>query len=146
LVYRSKLVAIAVNHRLLINNVQLALELIFSAERQEDWPRIRAELLVDALNRHREISAHAVHFVDEGQAWDVVFRRLPPNGFGLRLNAGDAVENGDRAIKHAQRTLHFGGKIDVARCVDDVDPLLDSFETFVNAFFFALRPATGRRR
>ncbi len=31
------------------------------------------------------------------------------------------------------------------RRVDDVDPLLDPFENFVNAFLFALRPTAGRR-
>ncbi len=63
----------------------------------------------------------------------------------MRLHAGDAVENCDRAIEHTQRTFHFGREINVARSVDDVDPLLDSFENFVNAFLFALRPtARGR--
>ena len=62
-----------------------------------------------------EVRADAVHLVDERDARDVVLGRLTPDGFRLRLHAGDAAEHGDRAIEHAQRTLHFGGEIDVAR-------------------------------
>ena len=67
--------------------------------------------------------------------------RLPPDSFGLRLHAGDTVKNCDRTVEHAKRTFHFRREIDVTRRVDDVNALLDPFESFVNAFFFALRPA-----
>ena len=62
------------------------------------------------------------------------------------LHAGNAVENCDGAIEHAQRTLNFGREINVTRRINDVDALLDAFENFVNAFFLALRPSAGRRR
>ena len=71
---------------------------------------------------------------------DVILGGLPPDGFGLRLHAGDAVENRDRAIEHAQGTFHFRREINVTRRVDDVDALLDAFENLVNAFFLLLRP------
>src|SRR6266436_9637369 len=115
LVCRSKLVAVGIDDRLLINNVELAPELIFSAQRQEDWPRIRTKFFMNALNRHRKVCADAVHLVDERKARDVVFRCLPPNRFGLRLDTGDAVKNCDRAIEHTKRTLDFRGEIDVTR-------------------------------
>ena len=90
-----------------------------------------------AVDRHLEVGADAIHLVNEGEARDVVLRRLAPDGFGLRLHAGDTVENCDRAVEHAQRTLHFGREIHVAGRVDDVDALLDAFENLVNAFFLA---------
>src|SRR3546814_8869178 len=46
--------------------------------------------------------------------------RLTPHGFGLRLDAGDTIETGDRTVKDPQRTLDFDRDIDVARRIDDV--------------------------
>src|SRR5205807_1232106 len=38
----------------------------------------------------------------------------------LWFNAGNSVEDSDRAIKHTQTPLDFHGEIDVARCIDNV--------------------------
>jgi hypothetical protein len=54
----------------------------------------------------------------------LVLLGLAPDGLRLRLDAGNAVEAGDRAVEHAQRTLDLDGEVDVARGVDDVDPVL----------------------
>src|SRR3546814_7233214 len=62
--------------------------------------------------------------VDEAHAGHAVLVRLTPHRFRLRLHAGDAVETGDRAVQHAQRTLHLDGQIDVAGRVDDVDAVI----------------------
>src|SRR5207248_7504111 len=142
---RSKLVALRINDRFLVNDVELTPKLIFSAERQQDRPGIRAEFFVNALHRHFKVGADAVHLVDEGQPWHVVFGRLPPDGFGLRLHPGNAVEDRDGTVEHAQRALDFRRKINVTRGIDDVDALFDSFKNFVNTFFFTLRP-TARCR
>ena len=69
----------------------------------------------------------------------MVLLGLPPDGLRLRLDAGNAVEAGDRAVEHAQRALDLDGEVDVTWRVDDVDPVL-----FALAFFGA--PETGRRR
>ena len=68
-----------------------------------------------------EIRAHAVHFVDETDARDLIFVGLPPNGFRLRLHAGHGIEHRHRAIQHAQRPLHFRREIHVAGCINNVD-------------------------
>ena len=101
---------------------------------------------MNAIHRHLKVGADAIHLVDECQSRHIVFGRLPPDSFGLRLHAGDTVKNCDRAVEHAQRTLHFRREINVTRRVDDINALLDPFESFVNAFFLALRPTTRRRR
>ena len=62
-----------------------------------------------------EIGAGAVELVDEAHPRHAVLVGLAPHGLGLRLDAGDAVEAGDRAVEHAQRTLDFDGEVDVAR-------------------------------
>src|SRR5450432_1197272 len=71
-----------------------------------------------------EISTHAIHFIDETDARNAILVGLPPDGFGLRLHAGNGIEHADRAIKHAQRAFHFHGEIDVTGSVNNVDAIL----------------------
>ena len=78
---RSELITVGINDRFLINDVDLAFELIFFAKRKQNRPRVGAEFLAHAFNRHFKVRADAVHLVDEPNARDIVFRRLPPNGF-----------------------------------------------------------------
>ena len=143
---RPKLIAVRINDRPLINDVDLAFELIFLAERKQNRPGVRAQLLAHAIDRHLKVGTDAIHFVNERDARDIVFHRLPPNRFRLRLHAGHSVEHCNRAIKNAQRPLHFRREIDVTRRINDVDALLDALENFINASFLALRPRAGRRR
>ena len=51
----------------------------------------------------------------------MILVRLAPHGFGLRLNAPDRTDNGDRSVEYAQRTFDFRRKIDVAGRVDNID-------------------------
>ena len=59
--------------------------------------------------------------VDKADSRDISVVGVSPVGFGLRFHAGDAVENHDRAVKHAQRSFDFSRKINVARSVDDIE-------------------------
>src|SRR5262249_9097546 len=70
-----------------------------------------------------------------GYARNIVFVGLPPDGLRLRLNAGDRVEYGDRAVEHTQTALDLDGEIHVSGRVDDVDSVL----------FAVPLPETGRR-
>ena len=80
---------------------------------------------VEALDHHvdaaEEVRTGAVELVDEAHPRHGVLVGLAPDGLGLRLDTGDAVEHRDGAVEHAQRALHLGGEVDVARGVDDVD-------------------------
>src|SRR5204863_95283 len=49
---------------------------------------------------------------------------LPPHGFRLRLHAADRAVDHACAIEHAHRALDLDREVDVARRVDDVDPVL----------------------
>jgi hypothetical protein len=107
-----------------VDQIDQALEIGFDADRQIEHRRLRAEAIDDRLHAVLEVRAGAVELVDEAHARHAVLVGLAPHGFGLRLNAGHAVEAGDRAVEHAQRTLDFDGEVDVAGGVDDVDAVL----------------------
>ena len=106
---------------LLVDDVDLALELVFRAPGKDDGPGVGAELVAHFVDRVLEVRADAVHLVDERDAGHAVLVGLAPDGLGLGLDAGDAAEHGDGAVEHAQRALHLGGEVDVAGSVDDVD-------------------------
>ena len=103
------------------DQVHNAGEVVLSADRQLHDERGGTQLLLDGVDRVVEVSAQLVHLVDEADARNAVLVGLTPYGLGLRLNAFLAVEDGHGTIEHAQRTLHLGGEVDVARGVDDVD-------------------------
>ena len=48
---------------------------------------------------------------------------LAPDRLGLRLDAGDRIEDGDRAVEHAQAALDLDREVHVPGRVDDVDPV-----------------------
>ncbi len=85
------------------------------------WAPRRSIIVCDALV---EVRADAVHLVDVGDARDAVLVGLPPDGLGLRLDAGDGVEERDRAVEDAQRALDLDREVDVAGRVDDVDAVV----------------------
>ena len=66
----------------------------------------------------------AVHLVDVGDPRHAVLVGLAPHGLGLRLDAGDGVEQRDRAVEDAQRALDLDREVDVAGGVDDVHPVV----------------------
>ena len=99
-------------------------EVALGADRQLDRHRVRAEAVDHRLHALVEVRADAVHLVDVGDARDVVLVGLAPDGLGLRLDAGDRVEQRDRAVEHAQRALDLDGEVDVAGRVDDVDAVV----------------------
>ena len=124
--------------RAILDQVDEALEAAFDADREIEDGRTRAEAILDHVDAALEARAGAVELVDEAHPRDVILLGLAPHGFRLRLDAGNAVEAGDRAVEHAERTLDFDGEVDVARGVDDVDAVLF-------ALALVTRPETGRR-
>jgi hypothetical protein len=104
------------------NEVDDAPEFVFAADGELNRYGITLKLGLDLRQRPLEVRADAVHLVDEADARDAVLVGLTPDGFRLRLDAGDGVEHGDRAVEDPQRALDFGGEIDVTGRVDDVDP------------------------
>src|SRR3954469_656021 len=107
-----------------LDDVDVAGKGFTAADRELDRVRILGETILDHPHAAIEVGADAVHLVREDQARNLVAIGLAPDGLGLRLDAGDRIEKGDSAVEHAQRTLDFNCKVDVARRVDDVDAVL----------------------
>ena len=109
------------HERLHGDQVDEAVEVALGADRELQDERGRVEAVADHVDAAVELGAGAVQLVDEADARDAVAVGLTPHRLGLRLDAGDAVEHGDRAVEDAQRTLDLDGEVDVAGGVDDVD-------------------------
>ena len=104
-----------------LDEVDDAAEVALGADRELHHDGDRVEAVADHLDAALEVGADAVHLVDEADPRHVVLVRLAPHRLGLRLDTGDGVEHGDRAVEDAQRALDLDGEVDVAGRVDDVD-------------------------
>ena len=96
-------------------------EKCFGADRQLDGNSITFQTLFHHADYAIEIRAHDVHLVDIAHTGNIVFVRLTPYGFRLRLNAALCTENGYRAVEHFQRALNLHGEVNVSGGVDDID-------------------------
>ena len=94
------------------------------ADRPGDDHRAGAQAVDHHVDAALEVRAGAVHLVDEADARHVIFVGLAPHGFGLRLDAGDGIEHGHRAVQHAHGTLDLDGEVHMAGRVDDVDAVI----------------------
>src|SRR5688572_18809938 len=83
-----------------------------------------AEAVAHRFHGAEEVGPRAVHLVDVGDPRDLVLVGLTPNRLGLRLYAGDRVEQRDGAVQDPQRALDLDGEVDVPRRVDDVDAVV----------------------
>ena len=104
-----------------VNEVNDALELVFSPDRNLEADGLCFQAVADHVHAAEEVGADAVHLVDEADTGHTVAVGLTPHGFRLGLHAGDGVEYGHGTIEHAQGAFHFDGEVDVAGGVDDVD-------------------------
>ena len=110
--------------RLHLDQVDDAEELVLDADRQLQRQRDDVQLLLQRGERAEEIGAGAVQLVDEDDARHVVAVGEAPVGLRLRLHAGHALDDEDRAVQHAQAAVHLDVEVDVARRVDDVDAVV----------------------
>ena len=94
------------------------------ADRDLHDSRGRLQAVLDHLDRAEEVGTDPVHLVDEADARHPVLVGLTPHGLGLRLHAGDGVEDGDRAVEDPQRALDLDREVDVTGGVDDVDAMV----------------------
>ncbi len=116
--------AVAPDQGLVLEQVDHADELGLGADGELGHGRQRVEPIADHLDGALEVGADAVHLVDEADPRDVVLVGLAPHRLGLGLHAGDGVEDRHGAVEYPQGALHLDGEVDVARGVDDVDPVV----------------------
>ncbi len=93
------------------------------------------EALANSADDMIKIRAHAVHLVDETNAWHAILIGLTPDGFRLRLHAGDGIKHANRAIQNTQRAFDFHREIHVARRINNIDAI----------FLVVTIPGSGRR-
>ena len=99
-------------------------EVLLAPDREMDGYGRRAEAVPHRLHGGVEVGAGAIHLVDECDARNGVTICLPPDRLGLRLHAGDGVEDGDRAVEDAEAPLDLDGKVHVPGRIDNVDPMI----------------------
>ncbi len=109
------------DNRLFFQEIDDANEKIFLADGALNRHGMRGQTVAHRFDGVLEIRTGFVHLVDERQPRNVIFVRLAPYGFRLRLHARVRVENRDRAVQHAQRALDFHGEVHVAGRVNNVD-------------------------
>ena len=115
---------VAVVDRLHLDQVDDALELVLAADRDLDRHGVRAEAVLDRVDAAPEVGAGAVELVDEAEARHAVAVGLAPDRLGLRLDAGHAVEDDDRAVEHAKAPLDLDREVHVPGRIDDVDAMV----------------------
>ena len=115
---------VLVDDRVHLDEVDDASVRVLLADRDLDHDGVGAQAVAHRLHGGEEVRAGAVHLVDERDARDAVAVGLAPDGLGLRLHAGDRVEDGDRAVEDAERPLHLDGKVHVPGRIDNVDPMV----------------------
>ena len=115
---------VLVDDRLHLDEVDHAAEDVLLADRDLHRHRVRAEAVAHRLHGGEEVRAGAVHLVDERDPRDLVLVGLPPDGLGLRLDAGDRVEDGDGAVEDAQAALDLDRKVHVPGRINNVDPMV----------------------
>ena len=89
-------------------------------QRHMKHQRLGAEPLLDLVDGAEEVGPLAVELVDQRHPRHVVFVGLPPHRLALRLHPLACREHDHRPVEDAQRSLHLGGKIDMAGSVDEV--------------------------
>ena len=104
-----------------LDEVDDAAEVLLAPDRKLHRDGPRAEAVDHRLHRGEEVGARAVHLVHEGDAGNLVVVGLAPDRLGLRLDAGDRVEDGDRAVEDAQASLDLHRKVHVPGRIDNVD-------------------------
>ena len=120
-------------------------EVALLADRQLQHHGLRAEEVDDGLDTIIEVGAGPVHLVQEAHPRHTVLVRLPPDRLGLRLNTSDAVEAGNSTVKDAKRPLDLEGEIDVAGCVNNVDPVVARVDDRTAAAFLLRIPVARCR-
>lgn len=68
-----------------------------------------------------DLGSHSIEFVDETKSWNFKFIGLHPYSFALSFDALHAIENADGPVTDPESSLDLGCKIDMARCVNQID-------------------------
>ena len=131
---RNILLAVLFTHFVIVDfsfhshKVNDTFESILGTDRKLNRNTVCVQTFVHHIFYVVEVGAHNVHFVNVNHSRNVVVVSLAPNGFRLRFNTALSAHNGNRTVEYTERTLNFNSKVNVSRCVDDVNSVLYSFK------------------
>ena len=143
----SKVIVVYIS--LHFNQVDYALELIFSTDRQLNRNSITLQSVVHHFQNTIEVCAHDVHLVDISHSRNLVLISLSPNCFGLWLYAALCTEYCNRTIQYTQGTFYFYSEVYVSRGIDNVDSVTCPISSGCSrgngntSFLFLLHPVHG---
>ncbi len=115
---------IFVDEGAVLHQIDDAAEFAFCTDRQLDGSGVGLKAIFNLPMHLEEVSAGAVHLVDEHHAGNAVAIRLAPHRLRLRLHTTHRAEHGDHTIEHPHGTLHLNGEVHVAGCINDVDAVI----------------------
>ena len=98
-----------------------ALEITVGTDRPVDRGRADAEDLFELVDEIERILGGTVHLVDEGEDRNTTLSTDREELDGLRLDTFRAVEEHDRGVGRAKRTVSILGEVLVTRGIEDID-------------------------
>src|SRR5439155_4355948 len=112
---------VAENDGFVFDQIDDAAEPVFGSERKLDRNRFGVKPATHHVHASLIVRAGTIHLVDESNAGNAIFIRLPPYGFRLGLDATHGAEYGDGAIQNTQRTLDLSGEINMTGRINNID-------------------------
>ena len=104
-----------------INEVNDTADIFFEADWKMNGNGIFRQTFMDRIEGFVEIATDLVNLVNKTNARHAVFGSLAPHSFGLSFDTHLTIEHDDGAVEHAERAFHLGGKVDVARGINNVN-------------------------
>ena len=126
-------IRIALGSRQLFNNARqhvIDADVILGGNRNR-LERIEPQFGINRLLCTFDIGRWKINFVDHRQQGQVVFQRQVEIGDRLRFDPLRRIDNDQRAFARHQRSPHFVRKINVARCIDQIQQIFCSIRSLV---------------
>jgi len=103
------------------DHIYNAFKLILCPVRDLNSGHVGSDTVLNLLQNTEKIRSHTVNFIYKENPRHMVPVRLPPDGFGLRLDPARGAKHNDRPVQDLQRPLDFHGKIHVSRGIDNIN-------------------------
>ena len=112
---------VAIDDRFHPDQVNHALELIFTADGDLKGNRICIQPVAHHIHNMEEVSADDVHLIYVCHTRYFVLVSLTPYGFRLGFNAALGRKYCNRSVQYTQGTFNLNREVNVARGINDVD-------------------------
>ena len=111
-----------------VDEVDHAGDVVLGPDRDLGGHDVRAEGVLEGVQRAVEVGALAVEHVDEDHARQVQLGRARPEALRGHLDAHHGVDDEDGGLAHSQRAQRVGDEARLARGVEEVDLALVPLE------------------